>query len=72
MVCGSATLPPQAGESRQTRYTVVIDVPSTLAPTSRRWNQAYRIRSTGYSVLAGAARAAPRTKAQAMLVKNTA
>ena len=52
------TLPAQSGESRQPRYSVLIDVPATLAPTSRRWNQAYRIRSTGLSDLPGLARAA--------------
>ena len=54
----NAALPPQTGESRQTRYSVTVDVPSTLAATSRRWNQAYRIRSTGISDLPGSARAA--------------
>ena len=52
------SLPPQSGESRQTRYSVMIDVPATLAATSRRWNQAYRIRSTGLAALPGPARAA--------------
>ncbi len=54
----NAILPPQTGESRQTQYSVLVDVPSTLASTSRRWNQAYRIRSTGISALPGTARAA--------------
>jgi hypothetical protein len=53
----SETLAPQAGETRETRYAVLVDVPSTLAPTARRWNQSYRIRSTGISVLPGAGRA---------------
>ena len=51
------TLPPQSGESKPLRYSVTIDVPPTLASTSRRWNQAYRIRSTGISGLPGPARA---------------
>lgn len=50
------TLPAQAGESRQPKYSVTIDVPSSLAPTARRWNQSYRIRSTGISSLSGSAR----------------
>ncbi len=54
----NATLPPQAGESRQTQYAVLVDVPSTLATTSRRWNQSYRIRSTGVTAVPGAAIAA--------------
>lgn len=54
----SATLPPQNGENRQTQYSVLVDVPTTLAATSRRWNQAYRIRSTGTTILPGAAYAA--------------
>lgn len=53
----SDTLPPQTGESKPLRYSVTIDVPSTLASTARRWNQSYRIRSTGLSGLPGAARA---------------
>ena len=51
------TLPAQAGDSRQPRYSVTIDVPASLAPTARRWNQSYRIRSTGYAGLPGMARA---------------
>lgn len=54
----NATLPAQSGETRQTRYSVLVDVPSTLAPTAKRWNQAYRIRSTGTSELPGSVRAA--------------
>ncbi len=41
------TLPPQNGESVQTQCLVMVDVPATLASTSRRWNQSFRIRSTG-------------------------
>ncbi len=52
------TLPAQNGESKAPRYSVLIDVPGSLAPTSRRWNQSYRIRSTGLSELPGLARAA--------------
>ena len=52
------TLPAQSGESKQPRYAVTIDVPTTLAATARRWNQGYRIRSTGISDLPGVARAA--------------
>ena len=52
----TATLPAQSGEGRPIRYAVTIDVPPTLAATSRRWNQAYRIRSTGTSPLPGPAR----------------
>lgn len=51
----TATLPAQAGETAQTQYSVVIDVPSSLAPTTKRWNQAYRIRSTGVASLNRAA-----------------
>ncbi len=52
------SVPLQTGGGRQPRYSVMIDVPPTLASTSRRWNQSYRIRSTGVSPLPGAARAA--------------
>ncbi len=41
------TLPAQTGESAQPQFLVMVDVPATLSPTSRRWNQSYRIRSTG-------------------------
>lgn len=41
------TLPAQNGESVQPQFLVMVDVPATLASTSRRWNQSYRIRSTG-------------------------
>ena len=41
------TLPAQTGESVQPQFLVMVDVPATLSPTSRRWNQSYRIRSTG-------------------------
>jgi hypothetical protein len=41
------TLPAQNGESVQPQFLVMVDVPTTLASTSRRWNQSYRIRSTG-------------------------
>ena len=54
----NATLPPQSGESVQTQYSVLVDVPTTLAATSRRANQAYRIRSTGTTMLSGGTRAA--------------
>lgn len=50
------TLPAQPGESKPLQYSVTIDVPSTLATTSRRWNQSYRIRSTGTATVPGAAR----------------
>lgn len=50
------TLPAQSGEAKQPRYSVVIDVPASLASTSRRWNQAYRIRSTGLSGVPGPGR----------------
>jgi hypothetical protein len=56
------SLPPQDGESKQLRYAVTVDVPTSLAATSRRWNQAYRIRSTGLSPLPGTARAASDTR----------
>ena len=52
-----ATLPPQTGENVQTQYLVMVDVPESLAPTSRRWNQSYRIRSTGIVPLPQLARA---------------
>lgn len=53
----SETLPAQSGEQAQPRYSVMVDVPTTLAPSSRRWNQSYRIRATGLSSLPGTARA---------------
>lgn len=52
----SGVLPLQAGETKQQKYSVTVDVPSTLAASGRRWNQSYRIRSTGYSALPGSAR----------------
>ena len=58
MLRATDTLPAQSGESKQLRYSVLIDVPTSLAPTSRRWNQSYRIRSTGISDLPGLPRAA--------------
>ena len=51
------TLPAQSGEGVQPRFSVLVDVPSTLAASNRRWNQSYRIRSTGLSALPGTARA---------------
>lgn len=47
----TAPLPPQSGENRQMQYSVTIDVPTTLTSTARRWNQSYRIRSTGVVML---------------------
>ena len=43
----TVTLPAQTGDSVQPQFLVMVDVPATLSPTSRRWNQSYRIRSTG-------------------------
>ena len=60
------SLPAQSGERSEPRYSVVIDVPSTLAATAKRWNQSYRIRSTGLAVLPGTARA-PSDKRDAQL-----
>ncbi len=52
----SGVLPPQPGETKQQKYSVVVDVPASLGASGRRWNQSYRIRSTGYSVVPGPAR----------------
>ncbi len=52
------TLPAQPGETKQPRYTIAVDVPTTLAASGRRTNQSYRIRSTGYSTISGPVRAA--------------
>ncbi len=52
------SLPPQTGESKRLQYSVLVDVPSPLAATAKRWNQAYRIRSTGITTIPGLARAA--------------
>ncbi len=53
----TASLPPQTGETLQTQYSVVVDVPGTLAASGKRWNQSFRIRSTGVVPLSEAAQA---------------
>lgn len=51
------TLPPQSAGMKELRYSVTIDVPASLAATTKTRNQSYRIRSTGISTLPGTARA---------------
>ncbi len=53
----SGVLAPQPGETRPQKYSVLVDVPTTLAASGRRASQSYRIRATGWATLPGPARA---------------
>ena len=52
----SGVLAPQTGETRPQKYSVLVDVPATIAAAGRRSSQSFRIRSTGWATVPGPTR----------------